>query len=266
MSFNNTTPSGTIGVGLLCLLAALPLVLADRPQDSQRDEHASKNERSGSVGPAPRSEPARAPAQPAPRAVAARAPEERRPAAVDRVSHGTIRHVDSQAIQQPVAVQRAPVANQRIVGHRDVEVDIDHSRYWSGFEYGRRVGSLRSGCRRIFVNQTPYFYDDGLYYQQSGNEYQEIYPPIGAVVPELPDGAVEVQAGDTIYYYAGGAFYVQQGDGFAVASPPMGVVVPEPPPGAAAVNINGSIVYQFNGVYYQPVFVNGVTQYMTSLP
>jgi hypothetical protein len=32
------------------------------------------------------------------------------------------------------------------------------------------------------------------------------------------------------------------------------------------VNANGQIAYQFNGIYYQPVFVNGVTQYQTFMP
>ena len=36
--------------------------------------------------------------------------------------------------------------------------------------------------------------------------------------------------------------------------------------GAVAVSLNGRVAYQFNGIYYQPVFVNGVTQYMTFMP
>ena len=61
-----------------------------------------------------------------------------------------------------------------------------------------------------------------------------------------------------------GAFYVQQPDGqFVIAPTPIGVVVPDSPPGAVEVSVNGSIAYQFNGIYYQPVFVNGVTQYQT---
>jgi len=43
----------------------------------------------------------------------------------------------------------------------------------------------------------------------------------------------------------------------------MGVVVPELPPGAVQVSVNNRLAYQFNGIYYEPVFVNGVTQYMT---
>ena len=85
-------------------------------------------------------------------------------------------------------------------------------------------------------------------------------------MPELPDGAVAIQVGDQVYYFAGGAFYVGQNGGYVIAPPPMGVTVPELPPGAAQVNVNGMMAYQFNGIYYQPVFADGVTQYMTFAP
>jgi hypothetical protein len=32
------------------------------------------------------------------------------------------------------------------------------------------------------------------------------------------------------------------------------------------VSVTGRIAYQFNGIYYQPVFVNGVTEYQTFAP
>jgi hypothetical protein len=116
------------------------------------------------------------------------------------------------------------------------------------------------------VNNSIFFYDDGIYYQQSDDGYQEVYPPVGADVSQLPDGAIEIDAGNLAYYYAGGAFYVQQDDGFVIAPAPMGVTVPELPPGAVLVSVDDGVAYQFNGIYYQPVFVDGVTQYMTFQP
>jgi len=71
-------------------------------------------------------------------------------------------------------------------------------------------------------------------------------------------------SGGLTYYYAGGAFYVQQGGGYVIVATPIGVTVPELPPGAVQMSVNNGVVYQFNGVYYQPVFVNGVTQYTTA--
>jgi hypothetical protein len=233
MKFANTASIRNIGIGLLALLTTVPLIYAQRSQQPQRG-------------------------------VPAHAPEEHRPV-VDRVNHGTIRHVDTHTVQRPVETHRDVDAHRQVFIHHDVEVDVNHSRFWNGFVFGQRVGALRAGCLRVLLNGTPYYYDDGIYYQQAGDSYQEIYPPAGVGVPGLPDGATEILAGNLVYYYAGGAFYVQQGGGFVIVAPPMGVIVPELPPGAVQVSINGNVAYQF-GIYYQPVFVNGVTQYMTFTP
>ena len=137
------------------------------------------------------------------------------------------------------------------------------ARFWHGFVFGARIHGLRPGYLQIYVGGIPFFYDDGIFYQQTGDDYQEVYPPVGADVQDLPDGAVEIDAGNIAYYYAGGAFYVQQGDGYVIAPTPIGVTVPEVPPGAVEVSYNGGMAYQFNGIYYQPQFVDGVTQYVT---
>jgi hypothetical protein len=94
-----------------------------------------------------------------------------------------------------------------------------------------------------------------------------MYPPVGAAVPEPPEGAIEISSGGQTYYYAGGAFYLHQPDGtYASAPTPLGVAVPELPPGANQVSVNGGVAYQFNRIYYEPVFVNGLTQYETFQP
>ncbi len=247
MRFASIASLRKIGVGLLALLAALPLIYAQRPQQPQREE------------PAPRSEPS-------PRVEPARAPVQRSPVVVDRVNHGTIRHVDTHVVQRPVEVHHDVDVHQHVVAHQDVDVDIGRPQFWHGFVFGARLHGLRAGYVQLFVNGAPYYYDDGIYYQQAGNDYQEVYPPVGADVQELPDGTIEIGAGNLTYYYAGGAFYVQQDGGFAIAPTPMGVTVPELPPGAVPVSVNGGVAYQFNGIYYRPVFVNGVTQYMTFMP
>lgn len=253
MRFTNVASIRKIVVGLVTLLATLPLIYAQRPQQSQREEAAPRSE------PAPRS-------QPAPRSAPSRTPVQRSPVVVDRVNHGTIRHVDTHVVQRPVEVQHGFDQRQHIVVHHDVDVDIGRSRFWHGFVFGARLHGLRAGYVQLFVNGAPYYYDDGIYYQQAGNDYQEVYPPVGADVQELPEGAIEINAGNLIYYYAGGAFYVQQDGGFVIAPTPIGVTVSELPPGAVQVVVNGGVAYQFNGIYYQPVFLNGVTQYTTFTP
>jgi len=153
-----------------------------------------------------------------------------------------------------------------VIGHRDVETDIGGQHFWHGFSFGARIHGLRPGYFQLYVGGIPYFYDDGIFYQQAGDDYQEVYPPVGADVQDLPDGAVEIDAGNIAYFYAGGAFYVLQADGYVIAPTPIGVTVPELPPGAVQVSYNGGVAYQFNGVYYRPEFVDGVTQYVTFQP
>ena len=245
MRLANSISSRTFGVVVAALLIALPVLYAQRQQASPRSE--------------PRSEPARAPA---------RAPVARPPATVYRANHGSVRHVDTHVVTrpEPAPVRRDFDMHHDVFVHHDVDVDIHRNYHWHNFTFGARFGVLPVGCVPVFVGGTPYYYDDGLYYQQSGDSYEEVYPPAGVDVPQPPDGAVEIDAGNQAYYYAGGAFYVEQGDGYVVAPPPIGVTVPELPPGAIQVSIDGNIAYQFNGIYYRPVFADGVTQYVTFAP
>jgi|SRR5580704_15927768 hypothetical protein len=254
MRFAKSISCRNIGVALAALLVAWPLLYAQ-----QRQQPGGRPE------PAPRSEPARA--EPS------RAPVQRsQPAFVDRSNHGSVRHVDtytapSRPVEtRPVEARPGFDSHHDVYVHHDVDVDFRHDRFWHGFRYGARFGVLPVGYVSIMVGGSPYFYDDGIYYQQADDGYQEVYPPVGADVPQPPDGAVEIDAGGQTYYYAGGAFYVQQGDGYVIAPTPIGVTVPELPPGAVQVAVNGGIAYQFNGIYYQPVFVDGVTQYTTFMP
>jgi len=241
MKTSKVTSVRNIGVGVLALLASLPLIYAQRSQQAGRGESVS------------RSEPAREPV-------------ERAPAFVDRADHGSIRHVDTNVRQRPVSVSRDFGAQRQVIVHRDVDADVNIRRAGSEFAFGARRHRLGAGYARLLVNNQPYYYDDGIYYQQEGDDYQEVYPPVGADIPQVPDGAVEIDAGNLTYYYAGGAFYAEQDGGFVVAPTPIGVIVPELPPGVVQVSFNGGVAYQFNGIYYQPIFVNGVTQYTTVLP
>lgn len=241
-------------IGLLALLYALPLICAERG------------------GPSRNAAP--------------------RPATVDRSSHGSVRHVDTQVVQRPAQqrpveqrpVEQRPVERRQepqrpvetrqehaprgeIEVHHDVEADVHRAHSWDNFAFGRRLASLPLGFLTLHIGGAPYYYDDGVYYQPAEGGYQEVYPPVGAAIPQPPDGAIAIEAGGQTYYYAGGGFYLQQPDGtYAIAPTPIGVVVPELPPGAVQVSVNGTVDYQFNGIYYQPVFLNGVTQYETFVP
>ena len=295
MRFTNMTSIRNIGFALLALLTTLPLIYAERPQLCGR-EGGGGGRAGGGGGGGARSEAA-------PRSEPSRMPAERSPAFVDRANHGSIRHLDTDVVQRPVATppnyasQQRPVttspnvgaqqrqgatprnfsAQQHVLVHHDVDADVNVRRNWNNFAFGSRRHGLRAGYARFLLNNQPYYYDDGIYYQQYGAvtqdndgsqdaDYQEVYPPVGANIDALPDGAIEIDAGNTTYYYAAGAFYVQQDSGYVIVATPIGVTVPELPPGAVAVSYNNGVAYQFNGACYQPVFVNGVTQYMTVPP
>jgi hypothetical protein len=196
---------------------------------------------------------------------------------VERFSHGSIRHSDSHVFRPPTPVFHGNehhvegghdfVPRHDVFVHHDVDVDFHHPQFWSDFGFHRHVSVLPQGFLTLHIGGAPYYYWGGVYYQPSDGGYVEVYPPVGASVPQPPEGSIQVYAGGQTYYYAGGAFYVQQPDGqFVIAPTPIGVVVPELPPGAVEVNANGRTAYQFNGIYYQPIFVNGVTQYQTFTP
>jgi len=192
---------------------------------------------------------------------------------VDRSNHGSLRHEQTHVVRAP-EVRHEERPNVVVTGgpstryvHHDVDVDVHRNHFWNDFARGRHIGSLPRGFLSFRVGGLPYFYYGGVYYQTAPDGYEEVFPPPGAVLPEPPEGAFEVIAPDgQVYYYAAGGFYQHQPNGFVLVPPPVGVVVPELPPGATEVNVAGVVAYQFNGMYYQPVFVNGVTQYETFVP
>ena len=284
MGFTNMTYVKSIGFGVLALLATLPLIYAERPEMCGRGGGESRGGGEGGGG-------------------SRSASVERSPVFVDRPNHGSIRHLDTNVIQRPVTMTpnfasqqrtaattanvdaqqsqaaraRNSTAEQRSLAPQDVDADVNVRRNSDNFALGARRHGLRAGYARLLLNNQPYYYDDGIYYQQYGDvsqdnegspdaDYQEVYPPVGANIATLPDGAVEIDAENSTYFYAAGAFYVEQDDGYVIVASPIGVVVPELPPGAVATPYNNGVAYQFNGTYYQPVFVNGVTQYVTVAP
>ena len=213
--------------------------------------------------------PAPAPAKPFTPAPAVRPQAEHH--AVGRVDYGSIRHANAPAIRNDRVIVHNEVHNevhnqvQNFPRHVDRDFDREHF-VRRGFVPGAFVVSLPIGYNTVFVNNSPYYYSDGLYYQQAPNGYQEVYAPVGAVVPALPPGAIPIVVGYATYYYADGTFYVQEGGQFAVIQPPAGITVPELPSQAVQVALNGQIAYQFNGIYYVPNFINGVTQYTVVQP
>lgn len=163
---------------------------------------------------------------------------------------------------RPVAIrtQATEVDRRRM----DIDEDRRQSFFWSDYHAGMRIDRLPDGYRRFDLRGHPFFYFEGVYYDNGPAGYVIIAPPMDADISDLPPGAETVVVNGTVYYYAGGAFYVQQPDGsYVVVAPPMGVTVALLPPDAVSVVVNGTIYYQADGTFYLPVMQNGVTAYLT---
>lgn len=193
---------------------------------------------------------------------------------VERSVHGSLRHENTHVTHVPEFRHETHPGvvvgggHSGFIVHRDHDVDIHRHEFWHDFNRGRRFDRLPGGFLSFNIGGLPFFYYGGTYFQSVPGGYEEVYPPIGAVLTQPPPGSYEVVTPDGfVFYYAGGAFYQQQPDGtFVLVQPPLGVIVPELPPGAVQTVVNGIVVFQFNGIYYQPVFANGVTQYQTFMP
>ena len=132
-------------------------------------------------------------------------------------------------------------------------------RFWHPF--GFFAATLTADAIMFNWNNQQYYYDEGVYYQPSGNGYAVVAPPVGAVVSYLPTGYITVMVGDDTYYYYGGAFYISQGGSFRVVPAPPGAVVYEIPEGATDQVINGVDYILYNNTYYEPISQNGQDAY-----
>lgn len=206
--------------------------------------------------------PARA-AAPRPEPAAPR-PEPQRPEPQPAVREQP--RVEDHARPAPVEVDRAR-ADQADRQRMDIGEDRRQAAFWSDYHAGMRIDRLPDGYRSIGVHGRPYFFFQGVFYDNGPSGYVVVAPPVDAVITDLPPDTETVVVGDTTYYYAGGAFYVQQADGtYIVVAAPIGVTVSTLPPDATPVTMSGITCYQSAGAFYEPVMANGVTVYLTIQP
>ena len=169
---------------------------------------------------------------------------------------------------RPVVVPGHPAA-PRVVAprHVDIEAERRHGFYWAGYHPGLTIGVLPVGYVQVSLGGTGYYYYDGVYFRPTPEgPYAVVAPPVGVIVPQLPEGADRILVGQTTYYYAGGAFYLQQPTGFAVVAAPLGVTVQGLPPGALSVFIRGKTYFVAGSTYFIPVMAGGVTVFVTAQP
>jgi hypothetical protein len=81
-------------------------------------------------------------------------------------------------------------------------------------------------------------------------QHNQYYPGRGAVVGEVPHGAVTVDLHGDHYFYGGGVWYRPYGGRFVVVGPPFGVFVPILPPYYTTLWWGGVPYYYANDTYY----------------
>ena len=141
--------------------------------------------------------------------------------------------------------------------------------YWGQHWHpvGYILAALASDAIRISLNSRFYYYDDGCFYEPSGNGgYAVVDAPQNAIVSALPDGYETATVDDVDYYYFGGVFYVAVDQGFQVVAAPPGAVIYQLPTGAIETQINGQTLLAYNNAYYLPISENGDDAYEVVTP
>lgn len=139
------------------------------------------------------------------------------PAAVNRPQ--AARH--DQPVQHiKVAERRAPVSpgyfrrDADYYGHSRVvfpysDVDLDP------------IAVVPDGFETVTVDGQVYYYNDGVFYQQVGDQLAAIPPVLGAVVDSIPTDYQIVMADGTHYLFTRGVYYQRVDEGFEVVEPPV---------------------------------------------
>ncbi len=130
---------------------------------------------------------------------------------VTRRAHFTYRHLPRYRARVVVAPRGAMVVKRGVVTYRYHE-GIFYKPAASGFvvvrpAVGVRVRVLPPARRRIVVVNQPYFYYYGTFYKETGDEYEVVEAPEGALVDALPDGYEVKEIDGTEYYELDGVHY-----------------------------------------------------------
>jgi|GEM_PF-1233342 len=85
--------------------------------------------------------------------------------------------------------------------------------------------NFRHSVSKMVVGGIIYYLCDGLFYHRHGYDYVVVVPPIGAVVPAIPDGFIPIVINGFTYYTSNGVYYRRTHDGYLVVEQPQTVVV-----------------------------------------
>lgn len=84
-----------------------------------------------------------------------------------------------------------------------------YGAYYRGYypRIGFYLNVLPFGYYPFSYGGYPYYYNEGLFYQQYNNGYQVVAPPIGAEVPRLPRGTQDITIDGQQYFEKDGVYY-----------------------------------------------------------
>jgi len=82
--------------------------------------------------------------------------------------------------------------------------------------------------------------------------HHHVYPDRGAVIRELPQGAIGVNYAGISYRFAAGVWYQRLGPAYIVVAPPIGLIVPNLPAFATSFDSAGKPYLYANDVFYSP--------------
>ena len=133
----------------------------------------------------------------------------------------------------------------------------------AGMLLGAAVASLPPKTQTVVVAGSPYYYANGVYYEQSGSGYTVVPAPVGATVEHPPAQVTNVYVNDQDLGYSNGTYYEEQPPAkegsdptYKVVAPPIGATVQTLPKDAKKTTIGGIDYYVYAGTYYQ-VFHSG---------
>ena len=84
------------------------------------------------------------------------------------------------------------------------------------------------------------------------NGHDHSYPDRGAIVREVPKGAVVVNYAGIAYRFSDGIWFEPHGPAFMVVAPPIGLIVPTLPTFSSVIAHSGKLFLYSNDTYYVP--------------
>jgi hypothetical protein len=84
------------------------------------------------------------------------------------------------------------------------------------------------------------------------NGHDHSYPDRGAIIRDVPKGAVVVNYAGVAYRFADGIWFEPRGPAFMVVAPPIGVIVPTLPTFSTVIAHGGKLFLYSNDTYYVP--------------